>query len=83
MHSTLAIHLHDKCVPIIQLFEQCHQDQPIGKFFGKCNRLKRELSKCLEEETKERRRENREKALKKKIAFEKSYRDYLMQENSE
>jgi hypothetical protein len=42
--------LTEDCGPIIQLFEECHDEHPIAKFMGRCNDLKRELTLCLRAE---------------------------------
>lgn len=77
MHSSLAPHLHQECADIIKAFEKCHEEHKIGKFFGKCNNLKFQLSKCFAEETKERRRKNREKAFQQRKNFNEKYNEYL------
>lgn len=77
MHSSLAPHLHSKCTELIEAFENCHKEHTIGKFFGKCNKLKFQMGRCFEEETKERRRKNREQGQAQKKIFEKKYNEYL------
>ena len=77
MHSSLAPHLHQNCTDIIEAFENCHKEYTIGKFFGKCNKLKFQLAKCFEEDTKERRRRNREKGLQQRKDFNDKYNEYL------
>ncbi|KAG0487003.1 hypothetical protein HPP92_009098 [Vanilla planifolia] len=47
---------------IIELFQKCHTDHPVGKFFGKCTELKIKLDRCFREE----------KALKRMANFEES-----------
>lgn len=79
MHSSLAPHVHPKCVDIIKAFEKCHEDHKFGKFLGKCNKLKFQLSKCFAEESAERRKKNREEGKTKRKNFEQRYRDYLTQ----
>jgi len=83
MHSSLAPHLHSQCVDLIEAFDNCHKENTIGKFFGKCNKLKFQLGKCLEEETKERRRINREKGLQQRKEFSKKYNEYIRTGNQE
>ena len=83
MHSSLSPHLHSEaCVELIQLLQQCHQDHGMGKFFGKCNKLKFQLSKCFAEDSKERRRKNREKSFEQRKDFQKKYSEYLAQGES-
>jgi len=80
MHSSLSPHLHKECTEIIKAFEQCHQDYPIGKFLGQCNRLKDQLTKCFAAESKERRRINREKGTAAQKKFNEHYKKYLEDE---
>ncbi|KAL8540971.1 hypothetical protein ACS0TY_002302 [Phlomoides rotata] len=49
-------------VKIIEQFQRCHIDHPLGKFFGECTDLKVKLDKCFRQE----------KALKRKANFEES-----------
>lgn len=35
---------------IIEDFQKCHVDHPIGKFFGKCTELKIKLDRCFRQE---------------------------------
>jgi hypothetical protein len=37
-------------VQIIEEFQKCHVDHPIGKFFGECTNLKIKLDRCFREE---------------------------------
>jgi hypothetical protein len=37
-------------VQIIEEFQKCHIDHPIGKFFGECTVLKTKLDRCFREE---------------------------------
>ncbi|KAJ9174774.1 hypothetical protein P3X46_013380 [Hevea brasiliensis] len=62
MHPPLALHMHPMCAEIIEQFQQCHLDHPIGKFFGKCTDLKIKLDRCFREE----------KAVTRKANFEQS-----------
>ncbi|KAL1561634.1 12-oxophytodienoate reductase [Salvia divinorum] len=78
MHPPLTIHRHPMCAEIIELFQKCHTDHPLGKFFGECTDLKIKLDKCFRQE----------KSLKRKANFEESkklkerLREYRIQ-NSE
>ncbi|KAK4402019.1 hypothetical protein Sango_0942600 [Sesamum angolense] len=47
---------------IIEEFQKCHIDHPLGKFFGQCTDLKIKLDKCFRQE----------KAVKRKANFEES-----------
>ncbi|XP_057840319.1 uncharacterized protein LOC131050158 [Cryptomeria japonica] len=64
MHPPLTLHKHPMCAEIIELFQQCHVDHPIGKFWGECTELKIKLDRCFREE----------KAIKRKANFEESKR---------
>ncbi|KAG6600711.1 hypothetical protein SDJN03_05944, partial [Cucurbita argyrosperma subsp. sororia] len=48
------------CAEIIEEFQKCHLDHPIGKFLGECTDLKIKLDRCFRQE----------KALKRKANFE-------------
>ncbi|XP_050272981.1 uncharacterized protein LOC126716071 [Quercus robur] len=62
MHPPLTLHKHPMCTEIIEEFQKCHIDHPIGKFFGECTNLKIKLDRCFREE----------KAIKRKTNFEQS-----------
>ncbi|KAK7819863.1 cox assembly mitochondrial protein 1, partial [Quercus suber] len=62
MHPPLTLHKHPMCAEIIEEFQKCHIDHPIGKFFGECTNLKIKLDRCFREE----------KAIKRKANFEQS-----------
>ncbi|EPS68628.1 hypothetical protein M569_06140, partial [Genlisea aurea] len=62
MHPPLTIHRHPMCAEIIEMFQKCHIDHPVGKFFNQCTDLKIKLDKCFREE----------KARKRKANFEES-----------
>ncbi|CAJ1960719.1 unnamed protein product [Sphenostylis stenocarpa] len=62
MHPPLTLHKHPMCAEIIELFQKCHVEHPIAKFFGECTDLKIKLDRCFREE----------KALKRKANFEES-----------
>ncbi|CAA7054617.1 unnamed protein product [Microthlaspi erraticum] len=57
MHPPLTPHRHPMCLEIIEEFQKCHLDHPIGKFFGDCTELKVKLDRCF----------RKEKAVKRKI----------------
>ncbi|KAF3550769.1 hypothetical protein DY000_02009721 [Brassica cretica] len=50
------------CRVIIEEFQKCHLEHPIGKFFGECTELKVKLDRCFRQE----------KAVKRKVNFERS-----------
>ncbi|CAO2812631.1 unnamed protein product [Amaranthus hypochondriacus] len=62
MHPPLTLHRHPMCAEIIETFQKCHEEHPVGKFFGKCTDLKIKLDQCFRQE----------KAVKRKANFEKS-----------
>ena len=81
------------CGPIIQMFEECHDEHPIAKFMGVCNDLKRELTLCLRAEVffllwqntymwqrKMRQRINNEQAMEKRKRIEAKWKE--AEENS-
>ncbi|WZZ75749.1 hypothetical protein YC2023_087119 [Brassica napus] len=45
MHPPLTPHRHPMCVEIIEEFQKCHLDHPIGKFFGDCTELKKAVKR--------------------------------------
>ncbi|KAH0894440.1 hypothetical protein HID58_056869 [Brassica napus] len=45
MHPPLTPHRHPLCLEIIEEFQKCHLEHPIGKFFGECTELK--VKVCL------------------------------------
>ncbi|EOA17730.1 hypothetical protein CARUB_v10006112mg, partial [Capsella rubella] len=62
MHPPLTPHRHPMCLEIIEEFQKCHTEHPIGKFFGECTELKVKLDRCFRQE----------KAVKRKVNFEQS-----------
>ncbi|XP_048587977.1 COX assembly mitochondrial protein 2 homolog [Nematostella vectensis] len=71
MHPSLAPHLHDTCLDLIEKLHQCHEESGFKKFLGGCNDIERELQKCLKRESAERRRQNMEMAALRKEKFKK------------
>mmetsp|Transcript_12171 Transcript_12171/g.15171 ORF Transcript_12171/g.15171 Transcript_12171/m.15171 type:complete len:81 (-) Transcript_12171:117-359(-) len=47
MHPPLAKHRHPQCVDAIDALHNCHNDKPIAKFFGGCNKEAKILDDCL------------------------------------
>ncbi|XP_059313498.1 COX assembly mitochondrial protein 1 [Lycium barbarum] len=62
MHPPLTLHRHPLCADIIEEFQKCHTDHPLGKFLGQCTDLKIKLDRCFRQE----------KAIKRKANFEQS-----------
>ncbi|KAL2903157.1 COX assembly mitochondrial protein 2-like protein [Bienertia sinuspersici] len=62
MHPPLTLHRHPMCAEIIEEFQKCHTEHPVGKFFGNCTELKIKLDRCFRQE----------KAVKRKANFEQS-----------
>ncbi|CAN7031933.1 unnamed protein product, partial [Brassica rapa subsp. trilocularis] len=56
MHPPLTPHRHPLCLEIIEEFQKCHLEHPIGKFFGECTELKVKL----------------DRSVKRKVNFERS-----------
>jgi COX assembly protein 2 len=53
MHPHLDLHIHPHCVEAIKELERCHEENPVKKFFGVCNQVRRDMDKCLTEEVSE------------------------------
>ena len=69
MHPPLDAHLHSlNCRAVIEELLKCHKDNPLRKYLGVCNQLKRDLNKCLQEEYLERRQRNWEESQRLKEA---------------
>ncbi|RVX05769.1 hypothetical protein CK203_023765 [Vitis vinifera] len=65
MHPPLTIYKHPMCAEIIEAFQKCHSDHPVGKFFGECTELKIKLDRCFRQEVSS-------KVVKRKKNLEKS-----------
>ncbi|PIM98467.1 hypothetical protein CDL12_29054 [Handroanthus impetiginosus] len=72
MHPPLTIHRHRMCAEIIEQFQKCHLDHPVGKFFGECTDLKIKLDKCFCQEKAVKRKANFEESKKLKERLEKT-----------
>eukprot|EP00029_Vermamoeba_vermiformis_P004601 TRINITY_DN15154_c0_g1_i1.p1 TRINITY_DN15154_c0_g1~~TRINITY_DN15154_c0_g1_i1.p1 ORF type:complete len:111 (+),score=24.11 TRINITY_DN15154_c0_g1_i1:25-333(+) len=70
VHPPLALHLHPLCKDVIERFQQCHQENQVGKFFGACNDLRTELDKCLYEEYLQSKQKNLEDARKQRAKYD-------------
>uniref|UniRef100_A0A1L8E058 COX assembly mitochondrial protein n=2 Tax=Nyssomyia neivai TaxID=330878 RepID=A0A1L8E058_9DIPT len=63
MHPNLAPNLHTpECNKLIEALQNCHKDNPFGKFVGQCNDLDREVNKCLKKERQENQQRNYQQA---------------------
>ncbi|KAL0799300.1 hypothetical protein Bca101_054475 [Brassica carinata] len=69
MHPPLTPHRHPMCLEIIEEFQKCHLEHPIGKFFGECTELKVKLDRCFRQEVSY---IVLQKAVKRKVNFEQS-----------
>jgi COX assembly protein 2 len=61
---------HPQCGEIVEKFVACHKENPLGKWFGNCNELKRELDECFYLEKKAKQGENLRKAREFDAKFE-------------
>jgi len=51
MHPDLSKHLHTpECNLLAEQLSKCHKDHNIKKFFGFCNEIDMDLTKCLRKE---------------------------------
>ncbi|EQC53074.1 inner membrane protein [Schizosaccharomyces japonicus yFS275] len=57
MHPLLDEKKYPKCAKIIAELAECHKSY--GRFFGKCNELKKQLDTCLMEDRKEKIKQNK------------------------
>jgi COX assembly protein 2 len=48
----------------------CHDDNPIGKFFGVCNDVKIQLDKCFKAEKEEKRQKNMQRGREVEERFQ-------------
>mmetsp|Transcript_1029 Transcript_1029/g.1956 ORF Transcript_1029/g.1956 Transcript_1029/m.1956 type:complete len:99 (-) Transcript_1029:350-646(-) len=46
------------CLKAIEALQRCHEERTVAKFFGACNKVKKELDDCLTDEYKVKRAEN-------------------------
>ncbi|KAI5673442.1 hypothetical protein M9H77_13806 [Catharanthus roseus] len=76
MHPPLTLHRHPMCAEIIQEFQKCHLDHPIGKFFGQCTDLKIKLDHCFRQEKAEKRKANFEQSKKMKERLQAHRQEY-------
>mmetsp|Transcript_2523 Transcript_2523/g.4265 ORF Transcript_2523/g.4265 Transcript_2523/m.4265 type:complete len:131 (-) Transcript_2523:2523-2915(-) len=53
MHPQLIPEHHPKCGKVMEALVQCRLDNPIHRYWGACNQVTFDLSKCLVEEKKE------------------------------
>ncbi|KAL9678340.1 hypothetical protein QQ045_016184 [Rhodiola kirilowii] len=82
MHPPLSLHNHPMCVEIIELFQKCHADHPLGKFFGQCTDLKIQLDRCFRQEKAVKRKANFEESKKQKERLQAFRREQANEENS-
>ncbi|KAK4531416.1 hypothetical protein CCYA_CCYA08G2273 [Cyanidiococcus yangmingshanensis] len=50
MHPVLSTRDHPLCQEFIKRLEDCHRENRVLKFFGRCNECKRDLDRCLGKE---------------------------------
>ncbi|KAL6328810.1 hypothetical protein AAG906_003827 [Vitis piasezkii] len=70
MHPPLTIYKHPMCAEIIEAFQKCHSDHPVGKFFGECTELKIKLDRCFRQEVSSQETEETLQAYRKETAEE-------------
>lgn len=68
MHPPLHISKHPHCKNQIESLIKCHEDNPIAKFWGVCNKQKWALDLCLREQ------KNIKRLANKKIIQEREQR---------
>ncbi|PFX26841.1 COX assembly mitochondrial protein 2 homolog [Stylophora pistillata] len=73
MHPSLAPHLHNDCLQIIEELHRCHEEHPFRKFVGECNDIKRALDTCLKKEDLKRRRKNLEESRRRQKSMQEFY----------
>eukprot|EP00043_Microstomoeca_roanoka_P025437 m.8711 g.8711 ORF g.8711 m.8711 type:complete len:78 (-) comp5519_c0_seq1:141-374(-) len=69
MHPQLSEDTRPECAHLIKALRECHEENPQGKLIGACNEINAALDKCLKEAREKQRRENMEKARKRKEAL--------------
>lgn len=83
MHTDLSSHLHSgQCNDLIQLLQQCHDDNPFRKFFGYCNHEDAQMLRCLKQERLARRDLNRKKSEEMKKRWRENQARARQQENA-
>ncbi|XP_056646458.1 COX assembly mitochondrial protein 2 homolog [Diorhabda carinulata] len=76
MHTDLAPHLHsDNCNELIKLLQQCHNENPFLRIFGKCNSEDHRMVMCLKQERLQRRKRNYQKSLETKEKLRKMFEE--------
>lgn len=61
---------HPDCSHLVDLLVKCHEEKPMGKFFGACNDFKYQMDKCFKQEKDKKRIENLQKARDIEARFE-------------
>lgn len=83
MHTDLSTHLHsNKCNELIQLLQQCHEDNPLRKFFGYCNHEDTQVLRCLKQERLARRDLNRKKSEEMKRRWKENQKRAKQESNA-
>jgi len=50
MHSKLDLHKHVSCEDIIVELDNCHNENILNRYLGRCNSLKVAMNECLQAE---------------------------------
>ncbi|CAB3359965.1 Hypothetical predicted protein [Cloeon dipterum] len=62
MHPDLSPHLHtDECNKVITELHNCYEEHKVGKFFGQCSSLYKQMTVCLKNEREIYRKRNQAK----------------------
>jgi len=84
MHGDLSPNLHTpECNLLIKEFHQCHEENPVGKFFGSCNRIDKLLISCLKKERQANQSENFRRSAERQKKFQERHSREQVESNSQ
>ncbi|KAF8922990.1 hypothetical protein EDD21DRAFT_55139 [Dissophora ornata] len=75
MHSKLDLHKHISCEDIILQLDQCHNENVLNRFLGRCNSFKQAMNECLQAEFDINRKKHFEKSKAKRMKVEEAWKD--------